>query len=199
MASLAKVTINWTGFTGAPGYTNLYFRNSTPGVINQTVVDNAISKTHTWIQAWDDALPNTVTLTVDPTVDEINDTNGSLVAFWTGTPGAANVGGSTLTYSAVSGACVNWYTSTVRNGRRIRGRTFMVPIGSNGMDTNGTLNNTARTAWITATGVLTAASGDARLVVWGRPTAPAATDGVSAEVTSFTIPDKVAYLSSRRD
>lgn len=199
MASLAKVTINWTGFTGAPGYTNLYFRNSTPGVINQTVVDNAISKTHTWIQAWDDALPNTVTLTVDPTVDEINDTNGSLVAFWTGTPGSANVGGSTLTYSAVSGACVNWYTSTVRNGRRIRGRTFMVPIGSNGMDTNGTLNNTSRTAWITATGVLTAASGDARLVVWGRPSAPAATDGVSAEVTSFTIPDKVAYLSSRRD
>lgn len=199
MASLAQVVINWTGFNGAPGYTNLYWRNSSPGTMSQAVVDNAISKTWTWLQAWDDGLPNTVTVTVNPTVNEIDDTNGELVGFWTGVPGALNIGGSIAAYSAVSGACVNWYTSAVRNGRRIRGRTFMVPIGSNGMDVNGTLNNTALTSWRTATTTLTAATGDARLVVWGRPSAPAATDGVSAEVTSFTIPDKVAFLSSRRD
>jgi hypothetical protein len=199
MARLAKVSVNWTGFTGAPGYTNLYFAPAAGPDITQGVVDDAIAKVHTWIQAWDDALPNTVTLTVAPTVEEINDTNGTLEAFWTGVPGSPNVGGSTLTYSAVSGACVNWYTGGVRNGRRVRGRTFMVPIGSNGMQNDGTLGAVALTTWRTATDVLIANTDDAKLAVWSRPSAPAATDGISYDVNSFTINDKVAFLSSRRD
>ena len=210
MAGMARVTVNWTGFLGAPGYTNLYFRDfQGAGEIDQAIADGAVAKVHTWIQAWDDGLPNTVTLTVDPSVEVIEETTGELTGFFTTVPGSPNVGGSTLTYSAASGACVNWYTDGVRNGRRVRGRSFMVPIGSNGMDTNGTLNNTALTSWRTATGVLTSGTGTGDLGVWarptpildenGEPTGEHNADGIWYVVTSYSIPDKVAILRSRRD
>jgi hypothetical protein len=200
MTEMARVTINWTGFLGAPGYTNLYFSEfTTGGDITQTVVDDAVDRTHTWIQAWDDGLPNTVTLTIDPSVEVIEDTTGDLLRFYTATPGTPNVGGSTMPYSAASGACINWYTDGVRNGRRVRGRSFMVPIGSNGMENNGTLNGTALGTWRTATDLLIASFENSTLGVWSRPSAPAATDGIWHKTTSMTIPDKAAVLRSRRD
>jgi hypothetical protein len=210
MAGMARVTINWTGFLGAPGYTNLYFRDfSGTGEPDQAIADGAVAKVHTWIQAWDDGLPNTVTLTIDPSVEVIEETTGEMVAFFTTVPGAPNVGGSTMPYSAASGACVNWYTDGVRNGRRIRGRSFMVPIGSNGMENNGTLNGTALTSWRTATGILIDGTGTGDLGVWarptpildgeGNPTGEHNPDGEWSVVTSYTIPDKAAVLRSRRD
>jgi hypothetical protein len=199
MARIARVTINWTGFIGAPGYTNLHFAPAAGPDITQGVVDDAVAKVHTWIQAWDDALPNTVTVTIDPTVEEIEDSNGELSAFWTTVPGSANVGGGTGPYSAATGAVVNWYTGGIRNGRRVRGRSFMVPLGSNALENNGSLNGTGLGTWRTATGVLIANVDDAKLCVWSRPSAPAATDGVSYDVTSYTIPDMTAVLRSRRD
>jgi hypothetical protein len=207
---MARVTINWTGFLGAPGYTNLYFRDfEGAGVIDQAIADGAVAKVHTWIQAWDDGLPNTVTLTVDPSVEVIEETNGELLGFFTTVPGSPNVGGSTMPYSAASGAVVNWYTNGIRNGRRIRGRSFMVPIGSNGMENNGTLNGTALGSWRTATGVLISGAGTGDLGVWarptpildgaGEPTGEYNDDGIWHVVTSYTIPDKAAVLRSRRD
>lgn len=206
MASIAKVTINWTGWAGAPGYTNVYFRNATPGILTQAVVDNAISKVDAWKGEWDQDLPTGLSVATDPAVEEINDATGELVAFWTGTPAAATSGTSTGAYSNAAGFCVAWSTNTVRNSRRMRGRSFIVPLGSAGLDTAGTLAGTRLTAWKTASAAMHAATGDARLVVWGRPipekpgppVVPAQA-GVSAEVTSSNIVDKTAILTSRRD
>ena len=210
MAGMARVTIDWTGFLGAPGYTNFYFRDfQGAGEIDQAIADGAVAKVHTWIQAWDDGLPNTVTLTIDPSVEVIEETTGELIGFFTTVPGSPNVGGSTAPYSAASGACVNWYTDGVRNGRRVRGRTFMVPIGSNGMENNGTLNGTALNGWRTASATLIAGAGVGDLGVWarptpildvdGNPTGEHNPDGIWYAVTSYTIPDKAAVLRSRRD
>jgi hypothetical protein len=199
MASLAKVTINWTGFIGAPGYTNLYFRNSTPGLITQAVVDNAVTKVDAFVTAIKTMLPPVVTVGTSSTVDEVNDSNGALVAFWAGTPAAPGAGTMAGAYSAPSGACVAWSTSTVRNGRRIRGRTFVVPLGGAAVGTDGTIDTNELTDLRNAAIALRAATGDARLVIWARPTTPGGTDGGSAEVTSSTVQDKVAVLTSRRD
>lgn len=199
MASLAKITVNWTGWAGAPGYTNLYFRNATPGIIDQTVVDDAIAKVEAWKNDFDQDLPNTITVTTDPSVEEINDATGALVGFWTGSPAAGTTGASSGVYSNATGFCISWSTNTIRNQRRMRGRTFVVPIGSSGLDTAGTLASTRLAAWKTAASAMRAATGASRLVVWGRPTAPGASDGASAEVTSSNIVDKTAILTSRRD
>lgn len=198
MAELAKVTINWTGFAGAPGYTNLYFGNSTPGIISQATVDNAILKTDAFIAATVLRVPTTVTRAIDPSVEIIDDTNGQLVRFMTGTIPAARVGTGTGAYSAPSGAVISWYTTAVRNGRRIRGRTFLVPIANGALDTDGSLQPAALTDLRTAADNLRATSGDSRLVIWSRPNAPGASNGVSAEVASSQVPDRIAVLTSRR-
>lgn len=199
MASLARVTINWTGFIGAPGYTNLYFRNATPGTIDQAVVDNAVAKTEALVTAIKPMVPNTVILGVDASVEEINDTNGNLVAFWAATVAAAAAGTGTGAYAAPAGACIAWSTNTVRNSRRIRGRSFIVPLSGNATANDGTIDTNDLTDLRNAATALRAASGASRLVIWGRPTGPGATDGVSAEVTSSNVQDKMAILTSRRE
>lgn len=206
MPSLCKVVINWWGWEGAPGYTNLYFRNVTPGTMSQAVVDNAITKVDAWKAAWATHLPNTVTVQTEDQVEEVNDETGALVRFWTGTPAAASTGSATGAYSNAAGFCVSWTTNVVRNNRRIRGRSFVVPIGSTGLDALGSLAPTPRTTWNTASAAMYAASGDARFVIWARPVPEKAgppvvpaVDGASAEVVSHNILDKTAVLTSRRD
>jgi hypothetical protein len=199
MAHLAKVVVNWLGFTGAPGYTNLYFRNPTPGIITQTVADSAVARADTFLASVQSRIPPDVTLSINGTVEVIDDTNGELQGFMNVTAPASKVGSMAGVYSAPSGAVVNWYTGAVRNGRRIRGRTFLVPLGGAATATNGTIDDTHLTGLRTAANNLVAATGDSRLVVWSRPSAPGETDGVSAEVITATVPDKIAILTSRRD
>jgi hypothetical protein len=199
MVEMARVTVNWTGFNGAPGYTNLYFRDFETNGIDQAIADGAAAKVDTWLGAWDDFLPPSVAVQVDPTVEVIEATNGALLRFITVPAKPLRQGAGTGSYSAASGAVVNWYTDGVRNGRRIRGRSFMVPLAGNALATDGTLSDTALTTWRTATTTLISATGAGDMGVWARPSAPAATDGSWTAASAFTIPDKAAVLRSRRD
>jgi len=199
MANLARVTINWTGGIGLPGFTVLHFRNSTPGTISQAVVDNAVTKADAFVTALRLTTPNGVTIGVDSTIPEIDETDGQIQAFWTGTPAAPATSTGGAGYAAPVGAVVNWTTSAVRNGRLIRGRSFLVPLAQASFDDAGTINATDLTTLQDAATALRAASGDSRLVIFGRPTTVGGTDGVSAEVTASNVPDKAAILSSRRD
>lgn len=199
MAQMAKVTINWTGLPGGPGYTNLYFQDiSGPTNVDQTLVDSAVSKTDAWIAAFRPALPTSIFTAVSATVEAVDENTGELQSFWTGTPAAAAAGSGGTSYSAPSGAVVSWYTSTVRNSRRIRGRTFIVPLATSAYDTDGSILNARITTWNAATATLIATGASAELGVWSRPSGPSASDGDWALVTSFRIPDAAAILTSRR-
>jgi hypothetical protein len=199
MAQMAKVTINWSGLPGGPGYTNLYFTDiSGPTSVDQTLVDSAVSKTDAWLSAFRPSIPNSISTGVSATVEAVDETTGALVGFFTGTPAAAAVGTGGTTYSAPSGAVISWYTSTVRNGRRIRGRTFMVPLATAAYESDGSLLGTRITTWNAATATLIATGAVAELGVWSRPSTPGASDGDWALVTSFRIPDMAAILTSRR-
>lgn len=200
MAQMAKVTINWSGFPGGPGYTNLYFRDFTgSGAIDQAIVDGAVSKVDAWLAVWRVSLPNSVLTGVDSTVEAIEETTGELQSFYTATPAAAAVGTGGTAYSSPSGAVVSWYTSTVRNGRRIRGRSFMVPLSTTAYEADGTITAAKITSWNTASATLIASGSVSDLGVWARPTTPGGTDGEWALVTSYRIPDMAAILTSRRN
>jgi hypothetical protein len=199
MSQMAKVTINWSGLPGGPGYTNLYFQDITgSSAIDQTVVDSAVSKTDAWLAAFRPALPNSISTAVSATVEAVEETTGELQSFYTGTPAAAALGTGGTAYSAPSGAVVSWYTSTVRNSRRIRGRTFMVPLATSAYDTDGSILAARITTWNAATTTLIATGASAELGVWSRPSGPNASDGDWALVTSFRIPDMASILTSRR-
>lgn len=201
MARIIRVKINWSGFTGAPGYTNLHFEPAVEAdPVTQGTVDDAVTKVDTFLNAFQPLFPPPVVTGVANTIEELDEQSGNIEKFWTGTPAAANAGTSaTGIYAGGSGVCVNWLTGDVWNGRRVRGRTFMVPIGGDALTNDGTIDNTRLTAFRAAADGLRAEAGLSHLVVYRRPDPNLIIDGGAYRVTASNITDKLAQLRSRRD
>lgn len=188
MASLFKITALWSNWPGAPGYTNFYALTGGPIV---TLTDG--------IRAFFDAIkgivPTGITITVQPSGDQINDVSGAITGAWSVDPGPAPVvGASGGTYAGNAGGVVSWRTNGVVGNRRVRGRSFIVPLASTVYDTNGLTSSAIATLQGAATALLTTADGN--LAVWSRPTALRA--GSSHPITAATVPDLSASLRSRR-
>lgn len=200
MATMLKVKMRWSGFTGAPGYSNFYFRDfsSTPPVTADA--DAAVDKVEAFITGIKSLLPNVVNLAAEADVEEIEETTGSLVNVLSATPAAAQAGtGGTGNYAAAVGAVITWRTAGIRNGRRIRGRTFIVPLYGGVFSTDGSLASSTVTTLGTAATTFSSIAGTPDLGVWARPSGPGATDGIWHAVNSHSIPDMSAVLRSRRD
>lgn len=144
------------------------------------------------------ALPISTTVTVPQSGEYITATNGTLVGTWSAASAPAPVtGSSTDTSAAGVGAVVNWLTNDIVGTRRVRGRTFLVPLSTFAYDQQGTLTTAQQTAlnnFAAAVRALTPA-----LAIWHRPTSTGATDGTGHIVNAHRLRDHVAYLGSRRD
>lgn len=201
MGNILKVVGNWTGLAGGNGYTNLYFEPiPESGPITQAMVDQALGKVEAFFTSWKPFRPPSTFLGTDPQVQELDENSGNIQAFWAGTTAAPAAGtGPASGFSAVAGACINWSTANALNGRRVRGRTFMVPICGTALDaSNGTIDNTALTTMRAAANTLQTDGTIVRLVVWHRPSV-LGIDGGAYDVISSSISDKCAILTSRRD
>jgi hypothetical protein len=75
---------------------------------------------------------------------------------------------------------VQWSTTAIVGGRRLKGRTFLAPLWNSGYDGSGTILLATQTTLQTASNALAAAG---TLVVWHRPTTPGGSDGVSHAVS----------------
>ena len=198
---MLRVQAVWAGFQGAPGYSNFFM--DTPGAdsVPPAGVDGAVTSVVNFFAAIKGSLSPTTSVSVSPVVEFLNATSGIVVgeASSSATP-PAQVGTATATtLSAASGACVSWGTSTIVGRRRVRGRTFVVPLSIEAYDSTGTLAPDTLTRLTDGSRALigaTAGNGT-RLVIWHRPKIGAG--GVQAFVTSAAIRDRVAVLRSRRD
>lgn len=141
-------------------------------------------------------IPNNVTITIPNTGDVIEDTTGELLSVWTGTGGGVVTGTASPAAAAGVGACITWRTGGIINGRKLRGRTFLVPYSASAYDQDGTLTVNAKT-FTDAFATAMMASGP--LAVWHRPTTTGGSDGNSYGAVLAVTHDKVAFLSSRRD
>jgi hypothetical protein len=199
MAEMMKFTVNWTGFVGAPGYTNMYVRDfSGTGEVTQEEADSFTTRLDTFLDSFQAYIPGACSYTINPTVEVIEDTNGNLQRFMTVAPDTSRVGAGTGNYAAPTGAVVNWYTNVVRGTRRLKGKSFIVPLVSTAYETNGTLSTAFLTAIRTAANTLVTAVAPGRLGVWGRPTTSGGTDGIWGFVETSSVPDMAAILTSRR-
>lgn len=189
-----RVTARWEGFTGAPGYSNFYFYGEGGNDMHQAhrvLVREFFDEIASFI-------PDGVRVQIESEGAVIDEATGQLTGYLSGTEPIFGVNGtSTGTYSAASGAVVNWITNAVANGRRVRGRTFIVPVGSSGLQADGTLSTAFLTALREAADDLIGAGSNSGLMVWSRPRAGQA--GSAAIVTSAQVPDMTAVLRSRRD
>lgn len=203
MANILRVKLRWSGFIGGPGYSIFHMRDFAGGEMDQAMAQGAADRIRQFAVGVAPMLPYVAKLDVQPDVEVIEETNGQLQDIFNVTGGATVAGGATqfITYSAASGAVVTWRTPGVRNGRRVRGRTFLVPLSSASYAPDGTLDTTALAALNTAAAALVSpfGAGSPDLGVYARPTGPGATDGIWYAAGSYSINDKVAILTSRRD
>lgn len=198
---VGRVKIQWSGFQGAPGLTVLHFGAFPHDTWTQAQADAAVVKTDAFIQFLKAHIAYGASLVTQADTEAIDVTTGELIAIVTTTPAAAATSTQSLgqKFTAASGAVVNWKTNEIRNGRRMRGRSFLVPLGISVVENNGTLDPGFMTSLNTAATALRAVSGSSNLMVYGRPSAPGATDGTVGGVIAHSVPDMAAVLRSRRD
>lgn len=200
MVQLLKVTAKWTGFAGAPGYSNFFWHEEDPAGSFDSGAIAAMNAVGTFFDSIKQWFPNTVKWNVQPDVPIIESTTGELVSYANGGARTDIVGTATnAAYSAASGVVVTWRTGGVVRGRRVRGRTFLVPTANVAYDLDGTLQSASAASFGTAATALINTVGQRSPVIWSRPSSKGASDGAFFPILTATVPDKVAILKSRRD
>lgn len=204
MTVMLKATVLWSGFPGAPGYTNLYAFAPVDLAAGAAAFATGVQ---TLLGQVKNGLASTTGIQVNQTVETIEDTTGELidVISLATAPAALNgaLGGG---ITGPTGACIDWLTAGATYGRRRMGRTFIVPVASASIDATGTLDNTYRTSLGAAANAY-ATSGAFNACVWVRrkPVKPPTTpptyvhDGKAVRMVGARVPDLAAVLRSRRD
>ncbi len=182
-----RVKVGWSGLSGLPGLSTFYVGT---GITDMTPIRN-------FFDAWKTFVPTALQWQIANSGDQIQEATGVIVGSWSGPAQATVIGaGGAGGYAAPVGAEVRWDTSAIIDGRRIRGRTFMVPILGALYDSSGTIATATLTSMQTAASALvTALAGEMK--VWHRKNAKG--PGANATVTSALVPDKAYVLRRRRD
>lgn len=198
MAALYRVRTALTGFPGAPGVSTMFALD----------VDTFLNSVHTFWSAVAPEMPGDVTMNVETSGDIIDDATGALVSAYSEAALAPIVGSASGGYAAPCGGLVRWNTATILDGRRLRGRTFIVPMTGFYDDAAGGFTD-AQVAVIKSAADAFIAAQSASFVIWHRPAAArlagedgparAAHAGGHGLVTGSGVTGKFAVLRSRRD
>jgi hypothetical protein len=142
-------------------------------------------------------------MAIQSDVEVIGHSNGEMLNVHNVAAPATITGGSVANnYSGASGLVINWRTAGVRNGRRVRGRTFLVPLAGGAYGTDGTIDNANITETVTAATALYTTASPIKLGVWARPKRDdlgnITEDGSFHPVVAASVPDMAAVLRSRR-
>lgn len=179
----------WSTPGGGAGFTVLHFTTAVLGTAAQTIADQV----QDFFDDLDPILPDDVSIAFDNEVLDLEE-DGTLIEAHSVTIPPTVVGDSTGIYARAQGARIDWHTGQVVAGRRLNGRTYVVPIVGSGFDTTGLLTAPVLLQLATAAQNLIVAAAAARpLRVWSR------THATSAAVQSFSTPAKGAILRGRRD
>lgn len=143
-----------------------------------------------------DEFPIGVTWTRPTGGETVDDNTGEINGTWTGGTGGTLSGTDSGPFARGVGMRIVWETAGVTGGRRVRGSTFLVPLGASRYQSDGSIIDARVTNVLTAGNALVTAMAGA-LVILTRNTP--AHSGTSHEVTSVTVPDKTTWLTTRRD
>lgn len=190
MTAILRMRVAWggAGVTG-PGLSTFYFDQAGSGFP---------ADVRAFFEAIKANIPSNVTITVPNDGDIIEDTTGALTGAWSEPSGGGITTGTfSGDYPQGVGTRVVWNTAGIYRGRRVKGSTFIVPIGGALFGTSGFLDPATQSI-IQGAADTFVASGSQPLV-WSRPSDVApATSGESNAVSSATVPAAVSWLRSRR-
>lgn len=198
MTNISRVRVAFTGFPGAPGVMTLY-------TLDTATFCDSLQTLLGFIMSW---MPLDVTAQIETSGDVINDATGTLVDTWFSDPQAPITGAQGGAYAAPAGALIEWLTDQILDGRRLRGKNFVVPIAASLYETDGTLADANAATLLGGCNDFIAAQSSS-FVIWHRPFAGSAAVGTRPAraahagghglVTACRVPDKVVVLRSRRD
>lgn len=200
--TIGIVRSNWSGATGGPGLTQLAIMFGAGASWTASNAQAAVDAVRKFWFAQNAQLPNEVSIQVQGTVDLYDQATGLL----TGSVSAPTVPGvvaglASGTYAGGVGYRFTWATGSINKGRRVVGRTYVVPCSSGMFDSDGTLSATNRSSMQAAGSTLLTdlSTAGGQLVIWSRPPTIGVADGVVFGVASCQIADKTAILRNRRD
>jgi hypothetical protein len=186
---VARVRVAWQNWPGAPGVSTFY--------ADETITQAAIDSLRAFFNGCGALLPTGLTIQVPSSGDIIDQGTGSLTGAWSvaTTPTVVTGSGGTGVYAGNAGAVIHWLTPDLFGGRRLRGRSFLVPLIGTAYENNGSLSSATISAISgAATTFLAAVPG--MWNVWHRPRPGFA--GGNGTIESFRVPDLAVSLRSRR-
>lgn len=195
--AMFRVKVRWSGGSMGAGL-SVFAVNPQPDVTDDTGA-LLLDAFHDYCDALQGSVLSGVTMQPDNVIESVDETTGTLLDTFTGPAQAVSTGIVAAPYAAGVGSRIRWATDGIRNGRRVVGTTFIVPISASHFESNGTLTSGhVSGVQAAASGLLTqlgAANYD--LGVWSRPS-PENPVGAIHSVTGASVPDRVSWLRTRR-
>jgi len=189
----------WSVTGGGTGYSVFHVREPT-GVNIEASAEAFADDLRAGLVTLGGDLPNDVTINFESEAREIDVSTGELLGVHAVSPPVAVTGVQTGVYAAPSGAKVDLITGAVVAGRRLKGRTFIVPLSATSYSDSGRIATSAVGRLNTAFEMFRDAVSAYSLAVWSRPkTGEGARPGFLADVISVSASTKAAVLRSRRD
>lgn len=200
MTGMLRATVVQSGYPGSPGYSNFYIRHTDPP---STAAAALVSALGVFFDGLATHMCTGWTWAINADVASVEDTDGSIDSYISTTPPTQAIFATTALYAAPAGAVVDWLTAGVVNSHRVQGRTFIVPLGGNEYQSDGSLTTASVTALLARSEAYRTAPGITP-VVWSRPYTAVpgkprpTTPGSSYTITARRVPDKTCVLRSRR-
>jgi hypothetical protein len=185
MATIRRYEVVWSGISALPGLSVFYSDAATAAGADIKAFFTAIKG----------FFPSSLTWNVPTSGDEISDATGQLVGGWTDAGGGTVTSSGVGAYAAGTGGFVTWQTGTIVSGRRLKGRTFLVPLLHDSYDSGGNVTSGTRTTLQTAATALVTAG---TTKIFHRPTSIGAANGTSSVLSGATVSPQVTSLRSRR-
>lgn len=187
MANVNRVRVVWSG------------PQVVGGGVSTLYVDEAATGYLAPIRAFFDSIKNViqvgVQIDIPPSGDLLDVATGALSGTWSEVGVSTVVASGTGSYIAGTGCRVRWATSGIRNGRRVRGTTFIAPMPANAFDgADGTPSAATITTLTNAANTLRAAVPG--LQVYSRPIP--GLPGQVSNVVGSDVPNLASWLRSRR-
>lgn len=180
----------WTGGRIGTGASVFHFESIGSGTAAQSLA-NAV---RTCLQAVSGLFPTDVTIDFDSEVRELAN-DGTLIDVYPVTTPLQVIGTGAGTYANGVGVLVRHNTAVIAGGRRLLGRTFLVPVQGSAFANTGDVNGSTVTTVNNAFAALrtSAAGTGADLAVWSRA------NTLTAPVTNSVCLGRPSTLRTRND
>jgi len=196
--TIRQYPVRWTGLVGGTGYSFFY---------TSTAVDisGVISPMFDSIKAF---FPAPLIWVFDGFYRELDEGSGVLTNTVQNAPAGSVAATGTNAYAPSQGGQIVWKTNGFPHGRRIVGRTYLVPMHSSYYGVNGLITATTVATINAAADALRSRSGN-EMCVWHRPivdknlppTDPNYVKRIGSKwpIVATSVPQKATQLASRRD